>query len=77
MNQYVATFFSHYGALSYCGTLRERGIAARPSPVPRALSASCGTCVRYGHTAPLDRDDCELDGVFIEAGDGFDCMLRK
>ena len=43
---YIATFFSHFGAMQYKKICDKTGISARMMPVPRALSSSCGTCVR-------------------------------
>ena len=43
---YVATFFSHFGAMHCKKVCDEAGISARMMPVPRMLSSSCGTCVR-------------------------------
>ena len=48
----VATFYSHFGAVRfkrYCDAL---GWPARLMPVPRNLSSSCGTCVRYEGEVP-------------------------
>ena len=60
MNEYVATFHTHLSAMRTQKTLAARGISARLTPVPRALSASCGTCVRYEADNPcaskLDHD---------------------
>ncbi len=43
---YIATFFSHFGAM-HCKKLCDRaGLPAKMMPVPRKLSSSCGTCVR-------------------------------
>ena len=43
---YIATFFSHFGAM-HCKKLCDRaGLPAKLMPVPRRLSSSCGTCVR-------------------------------
>ena len=43
---YIATFFSHFGAM-HCKKLCDRaGLPAKLMPVPRKLSSSCGTCVR-------------------------------
>ena len=43
---YIATFFSHFGAM-HCKMLCDRaGLPAKMMPVPRKLSSSCGTCVR-------------------------------
>ena len=66
MNRYIATFYSHFGALTYYKALREMDIAAKPAPVPRNVSSSCGTCVRYEHYEFIDLDDCELDGIYLE-----------
>ena len=43
----IATFFSHFGAIRFKRFCEEKGWPARVMPVPRDLSSSCGTCVRY------------------------------
>ena len=53
MKQYVATFFSHFGALRFQRLCTKLGYEAQLAPVPRSLSSSCGTCVLYT-TAKLD-----------------------
>ena len=76
MNDYLATFHTHLSALLSFEALQGRGVTARMMPVPRVLSSSCGTCVRY--TAPddcralLDRD-CEA--VYACRQDGYDCLF--
>ena len=77
MNRYVATFFSHFGALSYFKALKGQGVASTLAPVPRALSASCGTCVRYEHGSAIDLDGCELDHVYAESGGTLVSVLTK
>jgi len=77
MNKYIATFFSHFGAMTYFKELEKLGIPAKLMPVPRKVSSSCGTCVRYEHVPPVDLDDCELDSIYIETGNGFDCVLKR
>ena len=52
MNEYIATFHTHADALVSHRTLSSAGIAARMMPVPRKLSSSCGTCIRYTADAP-------------------------
>ena len=47
MSTYVATCYTHLSAQLSCKRLRSAGCEARMMPVPRALSSSCGTCVRY------------------------------
>ena len=45
--EYVATFYSHFGAVRFNRLCQSQGLKARMSPVPRDLSSSRGTCVFY------------------------------
>ena len=60
MNRYVAPFHTHLAAARSKRSLKEAGIEAVFAPVPRKLSASCGTCLLYQATDPalacMDRD---------------------
>ncbi len=60
MKQYIATFHTHLSAMRTERTLQGKNVAAKLAPVPRTLSASCGTCVRYtaddAMEACMDRD---------------------
>lgn len=47
MNEYIATFFSHFGAARFKKNCTRQGYPAQVMPVPRSLSSSCGTCVKY------------------------------
>ena len=53
---YLATFFSHFGAVRCQRTCRALGRPARMMPVPRALSSSCGTCVQWQGAPELPED---------------------
>ena len=44
---YIATFYSHFGAVRFKKECKKENIAAEAMPVPRDLSSSCGTCVRF------------------------------
>lgn len=44
---YIATFYSHFGAIRFQRECRREGMQAQLMPVPRDLSSSCGTCVRF------------------------------
>ena len=46
---YIATFFSHFGAIRFKKEMKDI-INPALRPVPRALSSSCGTCVRFEAT---------------------------
>jgi hypothetical protein len=43
----IATFHTHFGALTFYRRLITMGDSPVMMPVPRRLSASCGTCVRF------------------------------
>ena len=45
MEDYIATFFSHFGAMAFKKKCDKEGYPAVIMPVPRNLSSSCGTCV--------------------------------
>lgn len=46
-NNYIATFFTHSGAIKYSRFLKYRGIDNTMKPVPRSISSSCGICVEF------------------------------
>lgn len=55
---YVATFFTHFDAICFSKELDVMGVDVKLMPVPRRLSSSCGTCVRFtyeGDPMPLRR----------------------
>ncbi|MBE5906733.1 MAG: DUF3343 domain-containing protein [Lachnospiraceae bacterium] len=43
----IATFFAHIGAIRFKKYCDAHHITARIMPVPRTLSSSCGTCVKF------------------------------
>ena len=47
MESYIATFYSHFGAMRFYKGLDAAHKKARMAPVPRTLSSSCGTCVMF------------------------------
>ena len=80
MNDYIATFHTHLSAMRTQRTLTGQGVAARLSPVPRYLSASCGTCVIYrAEEARLACMDADVERVVEKnaQGDGFVELLNR
>lgn len=67
MTQYIATFHTHLAALRSSRSLTSAGIAAQMTPVPRKLSSSCGTCVRYESEAALELLDADAEAVYEDA----------
>lgn len=76
METYLATFFSHYGAIRFGRTLRERGLEHKLMPVPRQVSASCGTCVRFTAEAVPEAAE-ELERLFRVVDGGYEELLSR
>ena len=75
MNEYIATFHTHLSAMLTFEALQSAGCCAKMQPVPRALSSSCGTCVRF-----WAESDCrallDRDAEALYAADGSEyCLL--
>ena len=69
MKEYIATFHTHLSALMTNRSLKALGIQAQMMPVPRKLSSSCGTCVRYLAEEPnLSTMDEDVEGVYEKIG---------
>ena len=69
VTEYIATFWTHFAAMSSLRDLRAAGIEAQASPVPRALSSSCGTCVRYAAEQPcIQRLHRDFERVVVREG---------
>ena len=71
MREYIATFHTHFSALQTKRNLTGAGAKARLAPVPRSLSASCGTCVKYSAEAPLlEQMDADTEMVVLVLDQG-------
>ena len=69
MTHYIATFHTHLAALRTHRSLADKGLSSPMTPVPRKLSSSCGTCVRYQSVAPeLDSMDRDTEAVYEDEG---------
>ena len=79
MQPYIATFYTHSGALLSHRNLKRSGIAARMMPVPRKLSSSCGTCVYYEAEDPEEaRMDQDLEALYlVTETEKFTCRKLK
>ena len=65
MITYIATFYSHYGAIQFLRNCQAMNLSAEVMPVPRDLSSSCGTCVRF-----------EAEGEFPERNEEVEQIVR-
>lgn len=62
---YIVTFYSHYGAIQFRKNCEKMCLNAVVMPVPRDLSSSCGTCVRF-----------ETEGEFPEKNEEVEQIVR-
>ena len=77
MRQYIATFFSHFGAVRFQHLCVEQGWQAQLRPVPRRLRSSCGTCVVFQAAALEDAESLqtpELEQLVLQCGDGYEVV---
>lgn len=78
MSEYIATFHTHLSALISCRSLTALGAEAQMMPVPRALSSSCGTCVRYrsddAHPEAMDED---VEAVYELCGGTYRLLMEN
>ena len=79
MRQFIATFHTHLSALITSRNLNAAGAKAGMMPVPRKLSSSCGTCVRYqAEDAMLEKMDTDVEGVYEVTGkDQYSRLMEK
>lgn len=67
---YISTFFSHFGAVAWKRFCDTHKMPARMMPVPRSLSSSCGTCVRWeGEELPPQATSAEEVEQVVELAD--------
>jgi len=69
LNSYIATFFTHYGAIKFDRDCKKNGVSSKMMPVPRKLSSSCGTCVKFeAENHDFFEIDEDLEGCYLIAG---------
>lgn len=69
MADYIATFFTHFGAVRFSRDLKARGMACKLMPVPRKVSSSCGSCVSFSAASDEAFRTEDVEHIF-RAGDG-------
>lgn len=57
--EYIATFYTHLGAVRYNRFLKGKGIQSETMPVPRKYSSDCGIGVKF-----ITQD--EINGLISE-----------
>ena len=76
--RYIATFYSHFGAIRFKKLCDSRQVAAKVMPVPRDLSSSCGTCVGFEGEIPCLPGAWpeEMEQVVAVADNGYHILYR-
>jgi hypothetical protein len=69
--KYLATFFTHCGAVKYQSYLKKQSIGIELMPVPRKLSSSCGIAACFEYNSDIRTMISEdIESLFsIEAAD--------
>ena len=71
MKCYIATFHTHLAAMKTWRALLAAGVSAEMAPVPRALSADCGACVRFEAETPCTACmHADFDRIVIAQAEG-------
>ncbi|NLY67907.1 MAG: DUF3343 domain-containing protein [Tissierellia bacterium] len=66
MKEYIATFFTHSGAIKFDRKAKSKNIECHLMPVPRKLSSDCGIGAKFKFDKDvLDLVDDEIEKIFI------------
>lgn len=78
MNEYVAIFFTHSGAIKFNRKAKSNNIECELMPVPRKLSSNCGIGAKF----KFDKDvlslvDDEIEKIFIVKDDKYELVYSE
>ena len=76
MMTYIATFYSHYGAIQFRKNCEKMKLTAVVMPVPRDLSSSCGTCVRFETEDNFPEKNEEVEQIVRIEEAGYICIFH-
>jgi len=69
--KYLAVFSTSHGASRFYKLCLNEGLFAKREPVPRELSPSCGTCVRFEAAyAPEAAEHEDMESCYIVSPSG-------
>lgn len=76
--KYLATFFTHSGAIKYQAHLKNRNIPVELMPVPRKLSSSCGISARFEYEGDIRQMISEdIDSLFEIVGTDYRHLYKN
>ncbi len=76
MQTYIATFFSHFGAIRFGKDLKAMGLQGKLMPVPRRVSSSCGTCVKFEAESDTAVHSEDLEQLFRVDGEELTLLVN-
>ncbi|MCL2248555.1 MAG: DUF3343 domain-containing protein [Oscillospiraceae bacterium] len=62
---YLATFYTHYGAMLFHKHCKKENIRSKLAPVPRELSSSCGVCVKFESDSPPSSEQEDMERCYV------------
>lgn len=74
---YIVTFYSHYGAIQFRKNCEKLNLEAVIMPVPRDLSSSCGTCVRFETEGIFPEKNEEVEQIVRVENNGYVCVYHS
>lgn len=78
MSEFIATFHTHLSAMLSFQALQKAGCTAKMQPVPRALSSSCGTCVRFcTETDCRGLLDADAEALYVAENSGYSLLWQN
>ncbi len=76
--QYLATFFTHSGAVKYKSYLKKHAIPVELMPVPRKLSSSCGIAARFEYDGEMSSMISEdIEALFVVEGKDYKAIYKS
>lgn len=73
--EYLATFYTHLGAVKYHRYLQNKGIKTETMPVPRKFSSNCGIGVSFSTAEDIKTLISEdIERIFL-IQDGIDKLI--
>ncbi|NLX61200.1 MAG: DUF3343 domain-containing protein [Tissierellia bacterium] len=66
MKEYIATFYTHSGAIKFNRKAKSNNIKCELMPVPRKLSSDCGIGAKFKFDKDItDLVDQEIEKIFL------------
>ncbi len=78
MKEYIATFFTHSGAMKFNRKAKSNNIECELMPVPRKLSSDCGIGARFKfHKDITELVDDEVEKIFMVIDDEYELVYSE